>query len=411
MSTTRRRASSLAAALLGLAALTACSGGSDGSSATPSATSARDIARTIGTALDARADAVRHADNAAFLRQVGGGRVFRDQQQTWYDDLTQLPIAVLRYRVDPASLVRDGDAYWVTVRQALQLDGYDAAPVVTEDRYRFAAAPHDPDRMRLVSVTDAEWEAEHDVRPQPWDTGAIQVRQAAGVLGIFDADSIDAAPALLTSVEEGISAVAARVPYDWSRTVVVYALSDETFLDSLEDLPGDDPGDLDAVAFPVGESTRFVLNPAMLDRPGPDRDRLVRHELTHVAVGGHDDTAPVWLSEGLAEWVSVAPVAPQDRRIPDEALAAAEAGVSDLPDDETFNDEDSEAHYGLAWFAVQYLADTYGEDAPWQLLDAVSAPGADVDTVLDEQFGTSTHELAVQAGRLIVSLYDPSAGG
>ena len=408
MSTTRRRASLLAALLLGAAALTGCSGGSDTDAEPPAATSARDIAQTIGAALHARASAVRTADSGAFLHSVGGGPAFHAQQRTWYDDLVQLPIRTLRYRVDPASLVRDGDAYWVTVRQVLQLDGFDPAPVVTEDRYRFAPASRRPDRMRLVSVTDTAWEVEHDVRPQPWDLGPVQVRQGAGVLGIFDADSIAHASALLGSVEDGIASIAARVPYDWTRTVVVYALSDPTFLDSLEDLPGDDPGDLDGVAFPVGESTRFVLNPTMLDRPGPDRDRLIRHELTHVAVGDHDDGAPVWLSEGLAEWVSVAPLAPQDRRLPDAALVAAEDGLGDLPDDATFNDADSEAHYGIAWFAVEYLADTYGEDAPWQLLDAVSAPDADVDTVLSEQFGTSTRNLAQQAGRLIVSLYDPA---
>jgi hypothetical protein len=219
---------------------------------------------------------------------------------------------------------------------------------------------------------------------------------------------VDRAPELIASVEDGIATVAAEVPYDWSRTVVVYALTDASFLESLEDVPGDDPGDLDAVAFPAGTGTRFVLNPRMLDQPGRERDRLVRHELTHVAVGTRDDQAPVWLSEGLAEYVSVRPLAPEDRRIPEAAVAAAEAGVSDLPDDATFNDADSDAHYGLAWWAVEYVADAYGEDAPWQLLDAMAAPDADPDTVLRDRFATSTHELAKQADRLILALYETS---
>jgi hypothetical protein len=192
--------------------------------------------------------------------------------------------------------------------------------------------------------------------------------------------------------------------------VVVYALSDPAFLDSLEDVPGDDPGDLDAVAFPVGESTRFVLNPTIVDRPGRERDRLVRHELTHVAIGTHDDRVPVWLAEGLAEYVSVRPLAPEDRRIPEAAVTAAEAGVADLPDDATFNDDDSDAHYGLAWWAVEYVAEAYGDDAPWQLLDAMAEPGADPTVVLRDQFGTSTRELARQADRLILALYDPGEG-
>src|SRR3546814_4519758 len=67
------------------------------------------------------------------------------------------------------------------------------------------------------------------------------------------------------------------------------------------------------------------------------------------------------------------------RRIPEAAVAAAEAGVADLPDDATFNDDDSDAHYGIAWWAIEYVAEAYGEDAPWQLLDAMGVAGARSD--------------------------------
>ncbi|CAI9413494.1 hypothetical protein [Nocardioides sp. T2.26MG-1] len=385
------------ASLLAAAALTGCSG-SDGDPAPPAAAAPTDVVQALGRALDARARVVRRADGDAFARLVGGGPAFRERQETWFGNVTQLPVAQLSYRADPGSLVREGDAYRVTVTESLQLDGYDAAPVTREARYRFAPTPRHPRRFRLTAATESD--------PQPWDTGPVEVREGDGVLGVFDPESVDQAPALIASVESGIATVSAEVPYDWPGTVVVYALTDPAFLDGLEDVPGDDPGDLDAVAFPAGEGTRFVLNPRMVADPGPDRDRLVRHELTHVAVGTRDDEAPVWLSEGLAEYVSVRPLAPEDRRIPEAAVAAAEAGVDDLPDDATFNDEDSDAHYGLAWWAVEYLADAYGEDAPWRLLDAMSGSGADPDTVLHDQFGTSTRELARQADRLIVSLYE-----
>jgi hypothetical protein len=146
----------------------------------------------------------------------------------------------------------------------------------------------------------------------------------------------------------------------------------------------------------------------MLDRPGRERDRLIRHELTHVAIGTRDDAVPVWLSEGLAEYVSVRPLPPQDRRIPEAAVVAAENGVADLPDDGSFNDQDSQAHYGISWWAVEYVADAYGDDAPWQLLDAMAQPGADPDAVLRDQFGTTTRQLAEHADELILQLYDPT---
>ncbi|MEP9365342.1 hypothetical protein ABLE68_20415 [Nocardioides sp. CN2-186] len=412
MSSTRARALLLVLVIATLAGLAGCSG-SDEPGAAASSAPPKDVVAIASRLLDQRARAVRHADPDAFGHQLGGTASFRAGQRTWYDNLTQLPIGRLRYAVDPGSLVREGDGYWITAQESLQLEGYDAEPVTTPGRFRLSPGPLG--RLRLSGVADAAWLAAHDVHPQPWDTGPIDVREGAGVLGIFDPTSVASAPALLASVESGIADVSALVPYDWSRTVVVYALSDESFLDSLEDLPGDDPGDLDAVAFPVGSGTRFVLNPRMLSigsgaGAARERDRLVRHELTHVAIGTRDDDAPVWLSEGLAEWVSVRPLAPEDRRLPDAALVAAEEGSDDLPDDDTFNDDDSQAHYGLAWWAVQYVADAYGDDAPWQLLDAMDEPGADPDTVLREQFGTTTHDLAVQADRQILALYGPTSG-
>lgn len=397
MSSRPRSALLLAAALLA-ASLVGCSGHDepDGAASPP-----HDVVKAITRALDSRARVVRRADGSAFGRLVGGDASFRAQQRTWFGNLTQLPIATLRYRLDPGSLVRDGDSYTVTADEVLRLDGYDDAPVSSPVRFGLRAAARHAGRFLVTSVDPSD--------PQPWDLGPVQVEQGSGVLGVFDAGSLGDAPALIASVESAIVTVSAQVPYDWSRSVVLYAPSDPTFLDSLHDVPGDNPEALDAVAFPVGQSTRFALNPRMLDHPGRELDRLVRHELTHVAIGTRDDDVPVWLSEGLAEYVSVRPLPPQDRRIPEAALVAAEDGASDLPDDASFNDADSEAHYGLSWWAVEYVADAYGEDAPWLMLDAMAQPGADPDEVLRDQFGTSTHQLAEHADQLILQLYDPGA--
>jgi hypothetical protein len=394
-----RRPSRLVAVVVVLAAaVSACSSAGDdpGAPLPP-----QDVVRAITRALDARAGAVGRADTAGLDRQLGGGHAFRAAQDTWFRNVLQLPVRRLGYRVYPRTLVRDGDVYAIRGSLSLQLSGYDAAPVASAVRLRFRPADDDPGRLLLVAARTSE--------PQPWDLGPVVVRERSGVLGVFDRASLPSAPTLLDSVGSGIASVSAAVPYDWTRSVVVYALSDPTFLDGLEDVPGDDPEDLDAVAFPVGGSTRFVLNPRMVGQPGPERDRLVRHELTHVAMGGHDDHAPVWLSEGLAEYVSVRPLAPQERRIPEAAVATAEDGVSDLPDDATFNDQDSDAHYGLAWWAVEYVADAYGDDAPWRLLDAMAQPGADPDDVLRDQLGTSARDLAHQADRLILELYHRAA--
>ncbi|WP_395695356.1 hypothetical protein [Nocardioides sp.] len=399
MSSRPRSGALLLAAALLLAGLVGCSGPDGAEHATAPPT---DLARSVSNALDARAHAVRAGDLHGFEQLLARRPALRERERTWFDNLTQLPLGHLGYRVEPGTLQRDGDRYTVTAELVLRLEGYDDRPVVTPGRFRFRAAPGDPGRLLLTGARLTD--------PQPWDLGPVEVRQGAGVLGVFDAGSVAQAPDLLRSVESGIASVSAQVPYDWDRSVVLYALADPTFVDGLHDVPGDDPEDLDAVAFPVGRSTRFALNPRMLEVAGAERDRLVRHELTHVALGTRDDDVPVWLAEGIAEWVSVAPLAPQQRRIPEAAVAAAEAGDDDLPDDATFNDADSEAHYGLAWFAVEVLADTYGPDEPWQLLDAMAQPGADPDVVLRDLLGTTTERLAQEADRLILARYAPGAG-
>jgi hypothetical protein len=420
----------LVAAVLAVLAVTAggCSLGSGDDDeptapAAPSYAAAPDVVAGIQQALDRRARAVLDADAGAFARTVAGPPDFRQQQATWLGNLRQLPLGELSYTIDPAQLVRDGDDYWVVVQEHLLLEGYDAVPVVSLDRYRFRPGAKRPDRMLLTSVSDVEWEAAHEVRPQPWDLGPVQVRSGAGVLGIFDDGSVAASGRLVRSVERGLDQVGAVVPYEWSRTVVVYALSDPAYLAGIPDVPGGDPDELDGVAFPVSAApgnqtlaaTRFALHPDMLDRPGPARDRLVRHELTHVALGSRDDGAPVWLSEGLAEYVAARPMSPADRRVPAAAVRAAQAGFTDLPDDAAFNDPADDAatdtHYALAWWACEYLARSLGEPVLWDLLDLVGAGGVDVAGTLRDNVGLWPGKLAERAGDLIVQEYGPSPAG
>ncbi|WP_244927722.1 DUF1570 domain-containing protein [Nocardioides sp. W7] len=405
----------LAAALA--VASAACTASSDDAEPAPSSSTsyaaAPDVVAGVQQALHRRARSVLASDAAAFDRGVRGTGEFREQQRTWFANLRQLPVGELSYTADPAALVREGDDYWVVVEEHLLLAGYDAVPVVTRDRYRFRSSARRPGRMVLTSVTDPAWEQQNDVRPQPWDLGPVEVRGGAGVLGVFDARSVPAAGPLLRSVERGIDAVAAEVPYDWSRSVVVYALSDPAYLGVIDDVPGGDPDDLDGVAFPVPASpgdetlaaTRFALHPRMLDRAGAARDRLVRHELTHVALGPRDDHAPVWLSEGLAEYVSAQAMDPAERRVPERAIRAAEAGFDALPDDGAFTGEGTAASYALAWWACEYLVRSFDESVLWSLLDEVGSGEVDPDRLLLDWLEVRPARLARRAGELIVAEY------
>ena len=372
-----------------------------------------DVVTTLEHVLAARARALLSHDQAAFTAGLAGGSEFRAQQAAYFADLAQLPVSALSYRLDPASLVRTTDGYWATVDVSLRLDGYDDRPVVTPDRYRFERRGRG---FGLASVTDPRWEARNPVASQPWDDHAVVVRRGHGVLGIFDPGSAGRAGAVMRAVEHGVAQVRPLVPYDWDGSVVVYALSDPSFLEGLPDVPGGDATAVDALTFPVFAkpgshrvaSMRFVLNPRLLGEPGTARNRLIRHELTHVAMGKRDDRLPVWLSEGLAEWVSVQPIAPQDRVISGSALQAARRGLTALPADETFNDRHAAAHYGIAWWACEAVADGYGRHVLWSLADDL-AGAPDPDAELKVLLGISARKLAVRAGKLMLATYDPDS--
>lgn len=386
-----------------------------GAPAAPQASAEAEVVQELRRVLRRRAAAVREGLAERFVSGLAGrGTSFAAEQRTYFDNLQQLPLAVFRYSFDPADVLRDGDAYWVVVGVHEQLAGFDEVPALHRDRYLFR--PGGRGRLRLASVTDAAWEERNGVVEQPWEAGPVEVRRTDGVLGVFDPGSVAAAEGVLLSVRRGISAVGAWVPYAWSRSVVVYAPSDTRFLAGLPDLPGGEPDRLDGVTFPVPvdpsepgspvAGTRFVLHPRMLLRDGEGRDRLVRHELVHVAVGPRDDRAAVWLSEGLAEWVSVRPLAPEERALSEASLAAARTalatGTASLPPSDGFNGDSSTANYGLSWWACEHLAATYGEEVMWGLLEPA---GADTAVLLEQRTGLTPEALARQAAQLMVATY------
>ncbi len=354
------------------------------------------------------------ADLASFESGLGPDPRFRTSQRRYFANLRQLPLADLTYRLERASLVREGDDYWVVVDVGMELSGFDTAPVHTLDRFRFS--PAGPERFRLTSVRDPQWEKANDAEGQPWDTGRVRVRSGSGVLAVFDDVTVAEADRVVDSVERGIAAVRPAVPYsEWTGSVVVYALSDTRFLASLDQLTGD-PTAVDGVtvSLPASPSnalvvgTRVVLAPqAVLDGGQVRLDRLVRHELTHVAVGVHDDLAPLWLSEGLAEYVSVRPLAPQDRTVDPAALAMARAGELDrLPEVDDFEGSDPDVAYAQSWWVCEWIATTYGEQGVWTVLDALGQPDVDQADETMRMLGVSRSQLARRGAALMLKTYD-----
>ena len=242
----------------------------------------------------------------------------------------------------------------------------------------------DDGALKLAGDRDPEFNDRYGVELAPWDLMRIDVEEGDGVLGIFDAKSVDAAYQIIASVrarhrrdrrggaaglvEPGGRLRAERPPAAGRARQPARRRPRRASTGWRSRCgPGRGPSRL--------ASTRFMLHPRMIDRNDQTRDRLIRHELTHVALGLRDDKVPTWLSEGIAEYVSVQPIATYRRMIAKDALTDAEAGVDGLPRDRTFNGSHSGANYGIAWYACEYISATYGEDALWRLFDTDARRG------------------------------------
>lgn len=103
------------------------------------------------------------------------------------------------------------------------------------------------------------------------------------------------------------------------------------------------------------------------------------------------------------------PIPTYRRMIAKDALTDAQTGPAGLPRDKTFNGARSGANYGLAWFACEYVASTYGEDALWRLFDTMRAEGGtgekSQDAVIREVLNISGDQLADAAAQKIVNTF------
>jgi hypothetical protein len=359
-----------------------------------------------------------------FLRGIAGDTAFVARQRREFDNLVQLPLATYSFRVLASHWPEQlADPTWgrkaqlPRVVESYQLRGYDTAPVQQTTGFAFGYRGGELKIVDDRTRTGAEFPG---YEPAPWDVAAIRVHESDGVLGVFDRTTEPDAADLLDVVHDGIRDVQAAVPFAWSGRVVVFSFDNKQVLDSFGAVPGGNIRHLGALTFPVyaddgadhGEPVgmRLTLLPSSVKAGQPFLGRIVRHELTHVAVGARDDGAPVWFAEGLAEYVGARPLPRDERRIASVALARARGRVGGMPASATFNGPDQDWHYALSWMACDYIAASMGEARLWELMTALHNGGAgtrddDQDEVLRRVLGFDSHELARRAAARIRAIY------
>ncbi len=373
--------------------------------------------------LDQRADALRDGDLTAFLRTIDtSDKALVKRQRRYFANLQELPIETLSYEVLksdwPAGL---RSAEWgrhvsvPQVRLSLQLTGFDAVPVQRVTGFAFGYREGRP--VVLSELTGAHHQFPGS-SPAPWDLVRIHVRRDLDSLQLYDAGTWSRAEEVAAALRSGIRDIRDGVPTSWDGHAVVYVFSKPSVLNSFEGVPGGNIKHLGAMTFPMyavpGQPTvagiRFTLLPTSLHAGAVFLGRIVRHELTHVALGDRDDGTPVWFAEGVAEYMGARDIPEDERRIATVALSRARAGVRDMPSSRGFNGSDQAWHYALSWMACDYIAATQGEGRLWQLMDALHAGGAgttdaEQDSVLQAVIGLNSTQLAHRAAARILRIY------
>ena len=423
MRTTRRSGVGAALfAVLGLLTglLAGCSSGHDTSLLGAHSAVSRAAAQQL---LDRRATALRAGDLPGFLSTVDpDDKALVRRQQRYFANIRQLPVAELSYEVLksdwPAGLRSkqwDDQVSVPQVRVSMQLAGFDTVPV---QRVTGFALARRHGQVVVVSELTGAGKPFPGSNPAPWDLVRIHVRSDEATLQLYDDTTWGRAASVSTLLHDGIKSVRDALPFDWDGHAVVYVFGRKVVLDSFEGVPGGNIAHLGAMTFPMyavpGQpavaGTRFTLLPSSLGAGPEFLGRIVRHELTHVALGDRDDGTPIWFAEGIAEYMGARQIPQDERRIATVALVRARDRVRAMPASRGFNGDDQAWHYALSWMACDYLAETRGESVLWRLMDALHDHGKGTkesgqDAVLRRVLGYDSHELARRAAAHIRSIY------
>ena len=225
-----------------------------------------------------------------------------------------------------------------------------------------------PGGWRIAADTDGE------TTRQVWDLpGMTVVRGATSI--VIGNDAPSHLRSFRDEADAGVARVSAVWGPRWSSRVVLLAPATEEQFAALLHRTGDKGLD-QLAAVTVGSTLagtsaggdRVVVNPLTYGDLGPNGRRVVvTHELTHVAARSSTTRpVPLWLSEGLADYVGYSGLDLPRARIAAPFLDRVRAGAAPrrLPADADFDPSRARIApaYAAAWLACVRLADRYGQD-------------------------------------------------
>ena len=349
--------------------------------------------------IEAREAALVDGDRDAFLATVESGGEFARTQARWFDNLARLPVADLSLALGDEDVMTrvagDGDLQ-LPVDFTMRLEGFDKHPVTQRLVYTMVG---DGEDVVLASDRNLQIDAFTGWLPAPWDVTEIEVRRDGGILAVFDGETVGDADAVMADLVEAADVVGQRIPR-WSGRFITYDISDLGAMDKMTSMEVDRTS---GVAFPVltGDGSdkvagfRFMVNPTYV-ADDLSRSLVFRHELVHVALGLTDERSPLWLREGIAEYIArtVLPLDQRRRVYADQLL-----GVDPLrlePSDR-FYTRNPARNYPLAALVCDYLAATRGDRVLYDLAATMQKADftmwVETEAIVRRELGLSTKEL------------------
>lgn len=233
---------------------------------------------------------------------------------------------------------------------------------------------------------------------QLWDIPGLQAEStdtaggASTVLSYPGArETAASAEKLLADAEAAVSRFWQR---QWQRYAVVVATAEEEHFAALvgaQDHDGAQVGAAAATTYvdlgteqsgPVGQ--RIILAPAAANLDEAALAVVLRHEVFHVASRASTaPTAPMWLTEGVAEYIGRKGTYRRiDDAAPDLAAAVRQFGAPEaFPSPAEFADEGSRLAYQAAWSVAAFIAERFDEARLRALYVAAAGAHADMQDV------------------------------
>lgn len=364
---------------------------------------------TVQRVLDRQAAAVRSGKEGGYLAAVDPREeTYRTEQRRVFGNLRRLPLTQWSYDVGdvrPAAKEDRGKAgsrsrLEADVRLRYKLRGDDQAPVSATERLAF-------------SERGGKWYVSAELPGsdrQLWEQGEIAVERGGDSLVLGAGRSREALRALARNADRAVAQVDRAWPRSWPHRVVVESPSSLRDMAQLLDAkPSTYEGIAAVTTGEAGEQTdapadRIVVNPEAYDVLSPEGQQVVvTHETVHVASRTHTGRAtPLWLSEGLADWVAYGAT---DRKPTEAAAELVRAKEEDelpreLPTDRDFRfGRDAESlgrAYESGWLACRLIADEWGDDELiglyLQIGSSQKRQGAAVEEALRSELGLSPGE-------------------